>query len=377
MKDIISIELNGKDYVGFKSAVVSDSFVNLCKQYSFTVGIPETLDGYPIKLSAPCRVKINDILVLTGYVDEIVVTQNYNAREISATGSDKLSDLLDSTVDSSIIQPFSGNVYFDDVCRTVLSKLKIKANVIVESSKRTLFVKNDYVAPQTGEGFFEYLDKYAKKSQVYLGSSPSGDLVLRDAQNAKTINTSLIYKKGDASSNILISTARFNTRVLFNKYRCHAQQQKLPVFVESIETPGDFDYLINSVLGESENASIRQSRVYNFISDASVDRNTAKQWAIWQSNVANAKYFNYPCTVAGFTYDGVNLWSTNSKVHVIDEFAGIDAVLLIASVQFKLDSEGAHTKLVLVLPDSFTVQAERDKAKQKVQNVGRVFDTSQ
>lgn len=378
MREKISIVLDGTEYDGFTSISVTQSFLSICRGFQATVSVDNTFnEQYPIKLNQQCIIKVNNQKVLTGYVEKLSTHQDTQTRHIRIQGRDLLADLIDSTIDGSVIQPFTGSIYFDDLCRQVITKLGLSVETILDASDRPVFSKDDFITPDTGMSFYSYLDKYAAKVQLYLNSDELGNLLIRRSDNANTVNNFLSLQINNSQNNILSSESHYDTTTLFNQYRCHSQQQQLNAFTSLIKTPKDYEDQITAVIGVATNPNIRRSRIYNFIANASMNRQTAQNRAIWSSNYHNSRYMCYRCKIEGYTYNGNDLWKPNLRVPIIDEIASINATLLTAAVTFNFSVDEISTELHFVLPDSFSLQAERNDQSKSSQKVGDIYDATQ
>jgi prophage tail gpP-like protein len=168
MTDILSIVLDGSEYVNFTHVEVHVSFLNICRQFQARVSLPDdNLSDYPIQIGQNFVVKVNDEKVVSGYIEKIRIQQDNTTRVLQLYGRDYLADLVDSTIDFSILQPFNGNITFKNVCSSVLSNLNINSSVRSNIDQDFLFSKDDYITPDVGETCSDYLQKYADKAQVF------------------------------------------------------------------------------------------------------------------------------------------------------------------------------------------------------------------
>jgi prophage tail gpP-like protein len=76
----------------------------------------------------------------------------------------------------------------------------------------------------------------------------------------------------------------------------------------------------------------------------------------WEYNIRQARSRVYSATVHGFRNQTGSLWAINKTVSVNDEFAGINARMLINSVKFSISDSGKETVLSLVNKDSYTLE---------------------
>jgi prophage tail gpP-like protein len=380
MNDKITLVLDGQEYVDFMSIEVHISFLNVCREFQAQVSIPDQeLNDYPIKIGQKFQVLVNGQKSVTGYIEKINIKQDGSTRTLTVYGRDYLADLVDSTIDASIIQPFSGNMSFAQVCRTVIAKLGLSVSVIDNSGNTTIFKKDDFISPDLAERCVDYLQKYADKVQVFVNSDGEGNLTIQRANDSADVQNFLAMQPRDKDQNrILESEVTYDNTLLFNQYRCHCQQQTLNSFTSQIASLVDFEDQVVGILGVARNRRVRASRIYNFISSASMDKQSATNRAIWQSNYNLSRYMCYKCNVEYFTYDSTNLWQPNQTVQVSDYYANINAKLLTSAVIFKSSvSDGNVTQLQFVPPQSFILQAERSEDSKQSQQMGKVYGSDQ
>ena len=204
MSDNISIVLAGNEYVDFTRIEVHISFLNICREFSATVSLPDSaLDSYPVQIGQMVTVKVNNQPVLTGYIEKLNIKQDGTTRTLKCYSRDYLGDLVDSTMDASIIQPFNGNVSFATVCRRVVSRLGLQSSVVSNIDDSQVFTQNDFITPDVGESCSDYLQKYAEKVQVFLNSDGNGNLVLNRADNPETVQNFLSMQPNDNNNKIL------------------------------------------------------------------------------------------------------------------------------------------------------------------------------
>jgi len=317
---------------------------------------------------------------MTGYIDSAVIDQSVKGSTINLEGRDLTQDLLDSTLDSTLAPQISGGFYLDEIAQKLIDNLGIPIKATYDSSQtRPFFKQDEFLTVTLGDTGYNYLEKYAKKAQVYLNTDPKGNINITSAVNAPLISTKLLLDtSSNLTNNILHSTTTYDSKNLFSKYKCHAQQHKLPIYIDKLKNASEYDTEINNITGLSQLKGVRTSRIFNFVADTPMNLATANKRAALQANFSRSNYFQYRCKVVGFTYDGITIWRTNIKVHVLDKLAGVNAILLVSEVHYVLSAtEGETTELILVYPDAFTLKAERTEQEQQSQKVGDVYNSTQ
>lgn len=386
---MIRLFINETSYVNFLTLSIRKSFINLCNSFTCQLSIINLSDTYPIKLGDKFIVYNDNEKIMTGYIEQVEEQESAEQALVTISGRDLTADLIDTTLDGTLAPQLSGSFHLDELAQKLIDKLNLPIRVTFDSvSSRPFFTQGNYVTPKLGESGYSYLERYAKKSQVYLNTTPDGNLNIASPDSATLIPNKLILVKEqdqpqnnnpDVNSqvNILQGKLTFKQQSLFNKYRCHAQQHKLPVYIGVLKNTQQFNEQVNQVLGVATLDKVRPSRIYNFVSDVSMDKQTATKRAELQANYCNSNYFQYEAIVRGFTYDGQNLWKPNLKVHV-QHTNRINGILLISEVEYNLQTDGGQkTRLICVYQDSFSLQAKRTAQQQKSQQVGNVYDSTQ
>ena len=97
--------------------------------------------------------------------------------------------------------------------------------------------------------------------------------------------------------------------------------------------------------------------------------------ATWEANIRRARSFEYEATVQGHSRNAQgDIWRVNQLVRVLDQFAGIDAILLIKKVSFESSlNSGNTTKLCMVVKDAYSLQAEQDAREARANTQGDKF----
>jgi prophage tail gpP-like protein len=376
---MISILIDFIEYTGFTSATVSRSFLDASGQFNITITPDDVTGKFPIQAGQFCIVKVSDQFAVTGYVEKVSLSHDGGSIEATFSGRDALADLIDSTIDSKIIDQFSGSISLQTVCQTVITKLGLQDTIKVKVEDG-LEIKNfsagDFLSAHTADTAFNFLDRYARKRQVFLTTDGLGSLVIaRGADETKKIGTMLVSKLDGTGGNILKSSSNIDLSKRFNLYRAHSQSAMSQIDLTGVTASGGTDTVkksLASVEAEATDDQIRQGRVYNFIEDTPTNITTSLDRATWESNFRRSQSIRYTCTVVEHTYDGQTIWQPNIQVQVIDERLDINAVMIVDQVTFvESVDEGRITELSLVPSDSYKLISEqnfRDELAQEQSN---------
>lgn len=358
----MKIRVNGEEFIGYESAQVSRHFLDLSGTFTFSAS-PLSLKGkdYPIKVQQTCEILVEDTPFVTGFIEEIDVISDARNVEVRISGRDKTCDLIDSSIDNNFISQFDGPVQLADICRKALQVLGISDIDVIETVPLDPLQSGTYVLPFIGERAFEFLQRYAKLSLVYLVTDGSGNIVLTKAASAQSssplLSTILINQFEGSNNNVVSAHYNINTVRQYHLYRDYSQ-----LSTTTIESGNTLRTLGVSQVGTAVNSQIRPTRQWVFVDDIPLDNLTAPKRAAWELNYRRAKGESYSCTVQSHTYDDTNIWQPNVLVQVYDDFAGLNGrIMLIDSVIFyESVLEGKTTRLHCVDPLCYTLQTEKN-----------------
>lgn len=345
----MTIKLNGADYTTWERANVFRSMETVCGAFSFTSSVDEN-NLFPIKVGAAVEIAVDGIQVINGFVEKLGIEYSDDSHAITVSGRDILGDLVDSTVGE--IKEFTGAVSLIDIARIVLDINNLQSvDIKNETGGFETFKPIEVTSAEVGMEIFEFLELYARKSQILLTTDGKGNLVF--ARASTEVFPATLKNKVGGDSNILQANTNFDNSQRYYKYvvqsQLNAQNQDAGV------KPKD----IASQRGQILDSQIRTSRILEFNAEESSDSQTATRRAKWEANIRRARSLSYSPTIQGHSVDG-QLWKPNILVEVDDDFSDIQATLLVKSVRYAQSIDGGSTtKLDLTYSDAYTLQAEQ------------------
>jgi prophage tail gpP-like protein len=364
---MITLEINGVNYTNFLSINVERSIENVFGTFNFTATYAVGQD-FPIKRGSSCRVLVNNTPIITGFVEKINIKYGASDHTISCQGRDSTCDIYDSQVDGDI--EFVPPVTLDTIIKQTASKINItNLGVINEAGNIPSFGQQDLVSSRIGQTAFNFIETYSRKRQVFVTSDGQGNIVLARGSSQQIILGGLYNMIGDpqGKNNILDASADFDDTNRFNLYRCKSQGNPVTLNFTGDTAPAD----ITGQQGTAIDRNVRSTRVLNFNAENSSFGDDVVSRAKWEANIRRVRSSTLSITVQGDSYDGINPWRVNRLVQVIDEFAGINAYLLIKSINFSLSlDQGTKTTLQLVTPDGYTPEANLPENKARTNNLG-------
>ncbi|HRI34651.1 MAG TPA: hypothetical protein PLD02_12940, partial [Saprospiraceae bacterium] len=207
------IEVNGKRYLGFTDATADVRIDTLSNSFSFTA-TPSSNLKLPFALGDECVIFIDNEPIITGYIEIISGSGDESGSEITITGRDKTSDILDSSIGA--LSDISTPILLKRIIEIVIDH--IGADIDVIDLTDAMFTKSeDIISPEPGDNAFEFLEKIARKKNVILSSNSDGNIVIQRSIG-ETVNAKLIHKIGGLNNNILRYNFSYDNTGRFNKY---------------------------------------------------------------------------------------------------------------------------------------------------------------
>ena len=361
----IEIEVNGTRYTGWESVTVTKSIETFCGNFSF-IGTSTRGDDFPIKVNETCKIFVNGISIINGFVDKINVTEDANTHRLSISGRDKTCDLSDNTLggDITFTPPLTLKQIVDKVLQ-IYSITNIK--VIDPYSLPPITEAITFTVGQTAEDF---LQGYASKRNVLITTNDEGDIIF---QRSGIMQYKTVLSKLKQDSQLIRRTnVTFDNTKRFNKYIISDQGNSVSSFYRKTQQNSQ---QASNIPGTAIDTGIRATRQYYFSSDDTSETDDVQTRVKWESNFRRAQSSIYMCSVVGFKPpldDGI--WMPNRLVRVDDPASNINATLLISSVIFRKDNnQGSITKLKCVPRDSFSLEVNKPRKQQADDQTGQFF----
>jgi prophage tail gpP-like protein len=357
---MIILEIEGKRYENFVSIEVRKSMETISGAFTFNATSNKTTQ-FPIKRSASARVLIDDVPVITGYVNRVAPNYDNDTHILVINGRDKTCDIVDSSLRSNI--EFNTGITLKRIIEKVLSDLGITdIDVIDNVGNIKKFDKSELISGSADKNAFEFIENYCRLRQVLCTTDGGGNIVLTRG-STELLPVKLINKKNNETNNVKNGDSFFDEIGRF--YRVTILSQGNPSASD--------DTNIVSKSGTAFDTEIRKSRNLTLIAEHSSSDFTNKERATWQVNVNRARGTGYACVVQGYKIspDNTEIWQPNKLVKIEDEFANINSQMLIRECVYRLSVDaGSETLLTLVPKDAYTVQAQLDEVQSRANLTG-------
>lgn len=344
----MELEVNGIQYGRFTQASAVISLDSIARGFSFTA---VSTDGLPLpfKGGEPCRVIVDGTPILDGFIEVVNVDYDARGHTITIEGRGKTGDLVDSSLAGKEINP---PISLKKIIEGVIAEIGLDIAVIDNTGIEDFNEAEDKLGPAVGENAFQFIERLARKRQVLLTSNSDSDVVItRSEPTAIDVNLQNIV--GSDSNNIISGTVNYNRTQRFRDYLVKSQQN-----TSSLVFSGNAD--LSDVVDQGGSAldeDVRTGRQLVMKAEKASSNDQATERAIWEANLRRTRSQVYSANVNEYRTKAGELWSVNKLVTITDQFADIDARMLINSIQFKFGTtEGRQTVLGFVDKDAYQVE---------------------
>jgi prophage tail gpP-like protein len=351
----LAIEVSGVRYEGFVSAKVEARMDALSRSFEFEA-TSDKGRPLPIRGGEACRIYADGDLVLTGFVEVVDASGSAEDHAISIKGRDRAADLVDSTL--GILSDIRPPIDLKTIIRRVLKHLDLGLSVVDQASPEKYNEAEDLAAPEPGKPAFEFLEALSRKRQVLLTSNEDGNVVIAKPSGTKT-GASILHRVKSNENNVLSYSVSYDATGRFRVYKTLSQLNVVPLLLA-----GGVD--LGSIVSQGEtktvvDSSIRRGRQLVNSSESMFSAAEGEKRSRWEANVRRARGRVYSATMDGFRDQFGVLWRPNTRVRVLDDYAGIDGEMLVNSVTYSVSEQGSTSTLAMVERDAYTLAVQEPK----------------
>ena len=355
----MKLEVAGIEYENFTSASAEIRLDALSNTFSFEAATTKKTP-LPFTGGETCRIIVDDIPVITGYLEILSGSYDDSGHNLYIQGRDKTGDLLDSGI--SELGDIKEKVSLKSIIEKVVDNIGADIQVIDNANPKLFNSAEDISAPEPGENAFQFLEKLARKRQVLLTSNGDGNIVISTSPGGDSggFLQNLIGVNGN---NVLTASFTYDQTGRFNIYQFKAGLN--PVALNSAGTVG-IDTLVNQS-GLIRDTKIRAGRQMILISEGAYSDDENEKRALWEARIRKARGRVYSASVRGYRPlpDAKWLWDVNQLVTVVDDFAQINAQMLINSVAFSYNVDsGKTTTLAMVEKNAYSLTLDEPKTEE-------------
>jgi prophage tail gpP-like protein len=331
--------VEGRRYSGWKSVRVTRSIESIAGSFSF-----EATDRWadqpvwPIHEEDRCRVVIDGMGVIDGYVDKLGVSISKDARTMSCSGRDRAAALVDCSAILSgwTVKNIDVAQFAADVAKPFGIRVRVQSGLKLDEIPKLSF--------SPGDSAFDVIRRVAGDASVLLVSDGGGGVVITRAGDERA---DPIVEGGDGITNapILAASIEHDASERFQHYVLAAQ----PAATD--EAYGD----ATQVMAGASDAGVRRgNRVLIMQPERGYNHADARRVADWEARTRAARGTRVSVTVQGWSQPNGRLWPINALTYVSAPSLGLDGDMLISQVDYSASESGQTTEISLVNPATFT-----------------------
>ena len=346
----VVVEIDGKSHNNWKSYDIDSDFLIPADAFAFDIGVPSDSTVLLDYSGAEVKVRINDMLVMTGIVDTVQHGISKTNRTYRLNGRDKASVLVDC---SAPITNVKGLTVLDAV-KKIVEPLGIK-QVQLKAENNPLLDKVDI---DVGETAWNAAMRCANSAGLHLWFEPNGVLIVGGADYSTPPVATLCCMKDGSQNNFEQADLSFDVSNRFSEITFLAQSHGK----QGQDNKNDRKWLYK----DSEMATYKPKTVV--VSD--VDNLEALQkWAKKYIADSILEGFTLTIIVPDHKMQDGTLWQPGQRVHVICEEYDIDAIFFLMGRRFMLSRQGGtQTELRfkqdgIWTPDAYSAKAEKARKR--------------
>lgn len=346
----VVVEIDGKSHNNWESYGIDSDFLIPADAFAFDIGVPSDSTVLPDYSGAEVKVRINDMLVMTGIVDTVQHGISKTNRTYRLNGRDRASVLVDC---SAPITNVKGLTVLDAV-KKIVEPLGIK-QVQLKAENNPLLDKVDI---DVGETAWSAAMRCANSAGLHLWFEPNGVLIVGGADYSTPPVATLCCMKDGSQNNFEQADLSFDVSNRFSEITFLAQSHGK----QGQDNKNDLKWVYN----DPEMTTYKPKTVV--VSD--VDNLEALQkWAKKYIADSILEGFTLTIIVPDHKMQDGTLWQPGQRVHVICEEYDIDAIFFLIGRRFMLSRQGGtQTELRfkqdgIWTPDAYSAKAEKARKR--------------
>jgi len=329
------VEVNGNSYTEFKQIDISDSLDDFARTARLIITEPANNSSI-IKINDKVSIYLDDIKVITGYVEKISDSESDNSHDINIELRSLTADLIDSCCPDDL-KFLEGVATYKDLVQKAIDALGLDITITDEVN---ISFSDEIKSAELGQTCFDFLNEYARKAQVFLNSDGDGNVLIR--RPGGNLTTWLVE-----GNNILESRIELDYSQRFNSYTVYSNS--------NVTAEGNTDNL--NVSGNAVDSIINSTRIFEKRAEKPMTADECANAAIEEANIRRIRGFKYSCKVSGFSGND-ELWEIGKLVNIRDDKKGVNGAYVIKDINYTVTSGGDYTSMTMTLPDAYKLTAE-------------------
>lgn len=379
---------NFSAYENFTRLFVAQNIEEISGEFNFDAVDVEgefNEEDYPVKIGSLCRVTVDDVPVLTGYIEVINIQSDSNSHSVSLSGRDVTCDLIDSTIPSKL-NFTTAQITLEDLINEVQASIGLALPAQPPLLRREFailpvinnvpdlkpFLVTEIESPEPGQNAFDFLQQYARKRQVILTKDGNGSIVItRSVSLGLGVSMLRLRNNENLQNNIISSAVSYDYTERFYRYIFGSSGN-----MEAANQSGEIsnETLTDTLSEVLDERTPRTTRTLYLNAENSSSGEDLGDRARWEANIRRIRSRQYSCVLNTLTVrDGVPFWF-NKLSSVRDDVCGVNDLMLVKSVSFVEDlQEGQTTELEFVDKDAYSERLDKDPQELETNTLGNNF----
>lgn len=324
--EVVTVIAGGAPYNGWEKVSVTASIDEAVRQFS--IETTEHPGEFRFAPGTPVQILANGDLLVDGYINAYEASGESKSHRISIRGRSKGQDFVDSSAEHDTGR--FENKKPDEIA-TELNKwpIGIRADVPLDQIP--------YAQLNPGETAFQMIERYLRPEGVSMMGEPNGDILLTNAQAAKTHYG--ILMEGHTIKSFQVSLTDGSRH---SKYIVKGQSRR-GTGVSSLR-----------VKKEAKDSGVKRHRPRILANETDTDDRRAQKRAEHEKERGAGKSIQASVQTQGFRDFAGKVFSPNHLIYVhAPVLMHLAMTMLIKSVELSQDRSGSLTNLTLVDPRAF------------------------
>lgn len=347
--DGITVLIDGNRLTTFLEASVTLSMLHVCRSFSLKLASDQFGVGFPLPTQAEVEIFIGKDRILTGYVDEVEISDDEEETSAVVYGRDRTCDLVDCVVKTPPIEFSAGTDIFNMIKTWVSPFTKIK---VIKSYDGTLKITKKF-SVEPSETVMDCIVRVCKQKGIVPVAGTDGSLILTASGEFRSDDRLV------RGNNVLKSRSRFSYINRYSQYTFKVQAYQDDVSVALIW--GGSTETSATVFDKQ----VRRYRPFYNITEGVIDAEDCKNRATVEALVRAAENSKASVTVAGFRQSSNKLWTTNLIVPCDLSTVKVNQEMLTSGIKYSQSDAGLVTEIDLVRPDAFNTGTKFKVATKK------------
>ena len=332
----VYLSLNNKRFDGWSEASIVRSLDSLAHSFTLSYnGLPRAIDA---RVGSICHLTLGPHRLVTGHVNQIDVSVQAGYASTSCSGRSKAGDLVDCAAIHKTGQWLKKNMFqiVTDLCAPFLITVTAEPEIKNDPFKFDRFELDE------GERVYDAMERLLRATGTIAVSQADGSIRLMRVTRSSGLRATQLPAH--------LTTRRQYTHTEQDQYSVYKlRNQTMRANAEESPRHAALEKF------EIKDETVTRYRPYVLNSNTHARVEELKTQATWERNVRHGKALSVTYTLPGGLAPDGKPWEPGIFVGVQDADLGINEILLLVNVEFRVSNTELETSLVLSLPEAYSL----------------------